>query len=142
MRSTPRQSTGFTLIELMIVIAIVGILAAVAYPAYQDHIRKSNRAAAQACMMDVAQRQQNYMMNNRSYATSLATLNIGLPDDVSPFYAVGGTNLGVFVGPPAGFNLQLDPVSGSTQAGDGSLCLTNAGARTRNCQAGGTPEGW
>ena len=142
MRSTPRQSTGFTLIELMIVIAIVGILAALAYPAYQDHIRKSNRAAEQAFMMDVAQRQQNYMMNNRSYATSLATLGIGLPEDVSPHYAVGGASLGVAAGPPATFNLQLDPVSGSIQAGDGSLCLTNAGARTRNCQAGGTPEGW
>ena len=142
MRSSPRQSTGFTLIELMIVIAIVGILAAVAYPAYQDHVRKSNRAAAQGFMMDVAQRQQSYMMNNRSYATSLATLGIVLPDDVSPFYSVGGSNLGVVAGPPATFNLQLDPVSSSVQASDGSLCLTNAGARTRNCQAGGTPEGW
>ena len=132
---------GFTLIELMIVVAIIGILAAVAYPSYQDHIRKGNRSAAQAFMMDVAQRQQSYLLNNRSYATSLAALG-ALPDDVSPFYTVGGSSLGVVAGPPAGFYLAADPVSGSSQASDGSLCLTNAGARTRNCQSGGSPEPW
>ena len=133
---------GFTLIELMIVVAIIGILAAVAYPSYQDHIRKGNRSAAQAFMMDVAQRQQSYLLNNRSYATTLAALGAVMPEDVSSFYTVGGSDLGVVAGPPASFTLQLNPVSGSVQASDGSLCLTNAGARTRNCQSGGTPEAW
>jgi len=136
------KERGFTLIELMIVVAIVGILAAVAYPSYQDHVRKGNRAAAQAFMMEVAQRQQNYLLNNRSYATSLAALGLSLPTDVSPNYSVGGSNLGVSVGPPPSFSLQLDPISGTIQATDGALCLTNAGARTRNCQSGGTPEAW
>ena len=142
MRNNPKHGVGFTLIELMIVVAIIGILAAVAYPSYQDHVRKGNRAAAQAFMMEVAQRQQNHLLNNRSYATSLSDLGLTLPADVSPFYAVRGTNLGAVAGPPASFSLQLDPISGSVQVADGSLCVTNAGARTRNCQASGTPEAW
>jgi len=135
-------ASGFTLIEVMIVIAIVGLLAAVAYPAYQDHLRKGNRAAAQAFMMEVAQRQQSYRMNNRSYALTLETLGLALPDDVAPFYTVAGTELGVISGPPQTFNLRLDPASGSVQVGDGSLCLTSAGARTRNCQSDATAEAW
>ena len=132
---------GFTQIELMIVVAIIGILAAVAYPSYQNHVRKGNRATAQAFMMDVAQRQQNHLLNNRSYATSLTELGLTLPGDVSPFYAVNGDTLGVDEGPPPTFLLRLDPVTGSVQVSDGSLCITNAGARTRNCQSSST-EAW
>ena len=49
---------GFTLIELMIAVAIIGILVAVAYPSYQGQVRKANRAAAQQFMLDVAMREQ------------------------------------------------------------------------------------
>ena len=140
MRRNPGQN-GFTLIELMIVVAIVGILAAVAYPAYQDYLRRGNRSAAQSFMMEVSQRQQQQLMSNRTYAQSLATLGLTLPTDVSNFYTVAA-NLGVpsATDPSQGFNLQLTPTG--MQAGDGDLCLTNTGSRTRNCQSGGSPEPW
>jgi type IV pilus assembly protein PilE len=63
------RQRGFTLIELMVTVAIVALLAAVAYPAYTRHVVKANRTAAQAQMMDIANRQQQYLLANRTYAT-------------------------------------------------------------------------
>ena len=60
-----RRSRGFTLIELMMAIAIIAILAAIAYPAYQKHLAKGRRAAAQAYLMDIAQREQQYFLDQR-----------------------------------------------------------------------------
>ena len=61
------NAMGFTLIELMIVVAIVGILAAVAYPSYQDSLRKSRRAEGRTALMEVIQQQERYMTQNNTY---------------------------------------------------------------------------
>jgi len=65
---------GFTLIELMIVVAIIGILAAIAYPSYREQIRRSGRTEARTMLMDAASRQERFYSNNNSYATTLAQL--------------------------------------------------------------------
>jgi len=64
---------GFTLIELMIVIAIVGILAAVAYPSYTSYVKKANRADAIDSLLSLAGRMEEYYMNNDTYVG--ATVN-------------------------------------------------------------------
>ena len=64
-----RKSAGFTLIEVMIVVAIVGILAAVAYPSYIDSVRKGKRAEARAALMNLLQQQERYFTQNNSYET-------------------------------------------------------------------------
>ena len=61
------KSMGFTLIELMIVVAIIAILAAIAYPSYQDSVRKSRRAEGRSAMMEVLQQQERYMTQNNTY---------------------------------------------------------------------------
>jgi type IV pilus assembly protein PilE len=76
-----RRQAGFNLIELMIALVVFAILAAVALPSYRDSVRKSGRTAAKGALMDIAMRQEQHFLNNRSYGTSLASL--GLPD---PYY--------------------------------------------------------
>ncbi|MBD9679734.1 type IV pilin protein [Pseudomonas sp. PDM18] len=123
----PVSSRGFTLIELMVVVAIVAILATIAYPSYQQYIIRGKRSAAQAQMMDIANRQQQYLLANRSYA-SKAQLESGgysLPSDVSGNYSYAIT-LGS--GTPPTFTVTFTP--SGTQARDGDLTLSSDGSRT------------
>ncbi len=71
------RTRGFTLLEVMIVVVIVGVLAAIALPAYQSQVRKSNRSAAQQFMQDVALREQQIMMDQRGYVPVTDTAYFG-----------------------------------------------------------------
>jgi type IV pilus assembly protein PilE len=119
---------GFTLIEAMIVVVVVLILAAIALPAYQEHLRKSRRGAAQTHVTDVAQRQQQYLLDARSYAPDLATLGITVPADVLIYY-----DPPVIVAPavtPPTFTITITPKAGTSQVPDGALSIDNAGVKT------------
>ena len=74
-----RRPSGFTLIELMIVVAIIGILAAVAYPAYTDSIAKGKRAEARAALMNLLQQQERYLTQMNTYETFAAGTPGALP---------------------------------------------------------------
>lgn len=84
-----KTQNGFTLIELMITVAIIGILSAIAYPSYTQYVVKSNRSAAEAFMLTVAGKQEQYMLDARGYATNMTVLNItSVPSEVSKNYNV------------------------------------------------------
>lgn len=72
------RSPGFTLVELMIVVAIVAILAIIAFPSYIDAVRKSRRIDAQSTLMDVAGQLERFYAANAAYTTDLT--NLGHPD--------------------------------------------------------------
>ncbi|MBB4865163.1 type IV pilus assembly protein PilE [Pseudomonas nitritireducens] len=67
---------GFTLIELMITVVIISILAAIAYPSYQQYILRGNRAEGQALLNDAAARQERYFAQNNAYTNDLSKLNM------------------------------------------------------------------
>lgn len=74
-----KQQQGFTLIEIMITVAIVAILASIAYPSYVDSVRKGKRSDAKVELLRIAQMQEGYFAQNLSYASSLTQL--GLSDN-------------------------------------------------------------
>ncbi len=118
---------GFTLLELMVVVAIVGILASIALPSYQEYLKKARRSAAQSHLMDVAQRQQQYLIDARSYATTLSALNVETSADVSSYYTI---EIEASDGPPPSFTVTATPKTGTPQAGDATLTIDNTGAKT------------
>ena len=126
-----RAERGFTLIELMIVVAIIGIISAIAYPSYMESVRKSNRADAKAALNDVSQRLQRCFTAYSDYTNANCALGQTLVDGDSVnsgegMYAVTG-NLTATT-----FALTAAPVAGTTQADDtkcGSLTLNQAGVK-------------
>lgn len=114
-----RRSNGFTLIELMVAVVVLGIIVALALPSFMDSIRKGRRSEAFAALSAVQQAQERYRGNNPSYATGAELAAVSAAAMVSPTRPGGYYTLSVPVNTATSYVVTADG-SGSTQAGDGN----------------------
>jgi type IV pilus assembly protein PilE len=128
------QQNGFTLIELMVTVAIIGILAGIAYPGYQDSVMKSRRADAKGALLGLANAMERHFTQKNTYLGAGTTDgNTGSPTIFSATSPVdGGTpsyNLTINAVTASSYTLNAAPTGAQTNDKCGTLSLTQTGAR-------------
>ena len=128
------SSAGFTLLELMIVVAIVAILATIAYASYQNQIIKSRRAAATTCLQERAQFMERYYTTNLTYAGAPDPASCG--QDLDPFYTVA------FNGTPGAktYLIEATPTASQPDGKCATLGINAQGVRSASGSYSATPE--
>lgn len=134
-----KKLKGFTLIELMVAVVIIGIVVAVALPSYQNHVRQSNRAVAKAILLENAQFMERFYTVNNQYDATVGAdgianaggddVDVALPLTQSPRTGAVQYNISLQAVADATFTLRAVPVD--SMAGDvcGTFTLTNTGVQ-------------
>jgi len=138
------KRNGFSLIELMITVAIVAILASIAFPSYQSYVIRSSRSAVQSELLQLAGLQEKIFLNSNSYAVSVTAVYSGLSN--GGLGSLGTTADGKYALtitpnaiPTQTFQITATPVVGTTQDGDGVITLSSDGTRLHFAPGGTVP---
>jgi type IV pilus assembly protein PilE len=138
LRQTPRRRAGFTIIELMIVVAVAGVLALVAYPSFMDSVRKGQRAEAVAALAQVQQSQERWRANNASYADD-AKLTPDLPNGLGISRSTGSGLYSLNIDEPNanGYTATATATAGKSQSRDTKCTVMRVRLDGANIQYGG-----
>ncbi|NVK38517.1 MAG: prepilin-type N-terminal cleavage/methylation domain-containing protein [Gammaproteobacteria bacterium] len=122
------KQKGFNLIELMIVVVIIGIIASIAVPAYQDNVVKSSRGDGMTTLLDIMRAQENFFANEYTYTTNLTELNYSSSQSsASGKYKITASACGAEALTAC---VRLTATAQGGQASDGNLTLDSRGNRT------------
>jgi type IV pilus assembly protein PilE len=137
-RTMKQQLRGVTIVELLIVMTIIGILTAIAFPSYEAYLKKGRRADAQTLMMDIATKEQQYLLDARTYTATIGAGGLGI---ATSGWTCAATCTNLFytitvvpgAAPPT---FTITAAVQGTQVGDGNLTLDHQGNRTRDGKPG------
>lgn len=132
------QTRGFTLIELMIVVAIIGIISAIAYPSYQGYVERGVRADTMTEMQNMASEIESRKLVQGRYSNDLITgLGGSYPQEGTALYTIS------FSPNPltSEWTITANPINGTRMTGDGALTLNHQGLKCRD-SACGTGSEW
>ncbi len=124
-----KSRSGFTLVELMVTVAIVGILASIAYPSYVEYVRRANRADAQAIMMENAQYMERYFTTNGTYLGSTPLPKPQSPASGTPKYNITAPAATLLA---TSYIIQAVPTAAFPDPLCGTLTVSQTGARTES----------